>query len=107
MAELGDPRMTTLRLGATTVAFLSGVLALVALAVGSPLQFGVALASCGAGWIAADFIRWTVEYERAARRCAVPVARLSPGYPSSHVVYIGGGACSSHATHRSESALAA
>ena len=102
-----DPRMITLHVGAITVAFISGVLALVALAVGSPLQFGVAMASCGAGWIAADFIRWTVLHERGARRCAVPVTRLNPGYRSGHVVYIGGVECSSRAARRSESALAA
>jgi hypothetical protein len=86
-----DPRMTTLRTGAITVAVLSGTCALVALIAGSPLEFGVALALCGAGWTAADFIEWTVERERAARRCAVPAARLNPGYGSCHVVSVGGG----------------
>ena len=84
-----DPRMTTLHIGAITIAVLSGAYALVALVAGSPLEFGVALALCGAGWIAADFIEWTVEVERAARRCAVPVARLNPGYGPCHVVFVG------------------
>jgi hypothetical protein len=50
---------------------VSGFYALAALVVGSPLEFGVALASCGGCWVAADFIEWTVERECAAgrRRC--------------------------------------
>ncbi len=89
-----DPRMTILQTGAIAIAILSGLCALVALAAGSPLQFGVALALCGAGWIGADFIEWTVERECAARRCAVPVARLNPGSGSGHVVFIVGASTS-------------
>ena len=83
--------MTTLHTIAITIAVLSGTYALVALVAGSPLEFGVALALCGAGWITADFIERTVERERAARRCAVPAARLNPGYRSCHVVFVGAG----------------
>jgi len=53
-----DPRVTALHASALTIAVLSGTCALVALVAGSPLEFGVALALCGAGWIAADFIDW-------------------------------------------------
>jgi hypothetical protein len=78
--------MTTLHTGAITSAILSGACALVALVVGSPLEFGVALAFCGAAWVAADFIERTVERERAARQRAVfapsaprwdPISRLN------------------------------
>jgi hypothetical protein len=66
-----DPRMTALHASAFTIAVLSGTCAVVALVAGSPLEFGVALALCGAGWIAADFIEWTVEGERADRRSRI------------------------------------
>lgn len=79
-----EPRMTLLYAGTLVVAVVSGILALVALAAGSPLQFGVALALFGAGWIATDFIERT---DRPARPCAVTVARPVPGYRPSRVVY--------------------
>ncbi len=102
-----DPRMTTLHTGAIAIAVLSGTCALVAFAVGSPLQFGVALALCGAAWIAADFIEWTVEHDGAARRCAVPVARLTPGYGPCRVVFVGGDECFSRPAPRAGTGLAA
>jgi hypothetical protein len=70
--QVRDPQLSTLHLGAITIAIVSGTYALVALLVGSPLEFGVALAFCGAWWIAAHFIEWTVERERVARSRAVP-----------------------------------
>ena len=104
-----DPRMTTLHTGAITSAILSGACALVALVVGSPLEFGVALALCGAAWIAADFIERTVERERerAARRRAVPAARLNPGYGSCHAVFVGAGEYSSRPALRAGTRSAA
>lgn len=76
-----DPRMTLLYAGTLAVAVVSGICALVALAAGSPLQFGVTSAVFGAGWIATDFIERTTErgQERFARQCVVaqPVPRLS------------------------------
>ena len=101
------PRMTTLHTGAITIAILSGTYALVALVAGSPLEFGVALALCGAGWIAADFSECTVERERAARRCAAPAARLNPGYGSCHVVFVGAGDYSSRPVLRAGTRSAA
>ena len=86
-----DPRMTTIHIAATASGILSGIYALIALVSGSPLEFCVALALWGAWWIAVDFIEWTVERERAARRCAVSAARLDPGYGSCRVVFVGGG----------------
>ena len=85
-----DPRVIPLYAGTIVVAVVSGICALVALAAGSPLQFGVALALFGAGWIAADFIERTVErgQERFARRCVVAVAPV-PAYRPSRVVYAG------------------
>lgn len=93
-----DRHTTTLYTAAVTVTVVSGICALVALAAGSPLQFGIALALFGAGWIATDFIQTTVERqrERAAIRCAVPVARPNPGYGSCRVLYVGGGRRVSH-----------
>ncbi len=49
------PRIGIVHAGAIAGVVLTGALALVAFVVGSPLQFGVALALCGVGWIAADF----------------------------------------------------
>lgn len=80
---------TTFRTGAIVVAIGSGFYALAALLVGSPLEFGVALASCGGCWVTADFIEWTVERERAAGRRPVPAALLNSGYGSSYPVRVG------------------
>jgi hypothetical protein len=80
--------MTALRAGAIAIAVLSGMCALITLAVGSPLQFGASLAVCGAGWIAADFIEWTNAH--APRVCAIPVTRRNRGYGPNHVVFVGG-----------------
>jgi len=71
--------MRLLHTAAMALAAVAGCCALAALIAGSPLQFGIALALCGAGWIAVDFIDRTPD--RAPRRCPVPAVR---------VVYIGG-----------------
>ncbi|UXA05138.1 hypothetical protein KXD96_19525 [Mycobacterium sp. SMC-2] len=76
-----DPRVTLLYVGTLVLAVVSGICALVALAAGSPLQFGVALALFGAGWIVTDFIE-RYRQERFARR---PV----PAYQRSRVVHTG------------------
>ncbi len=100
---------TTLQTAAVAIAVVSGICALVALAAGSPLQFGVALAVFGSGWIAADFIGSTVarERERAAQRCAFPAARLNAGYGSSRIVCSGGGDHFPRTAPRTQSRLAA
>ena len=82
-AEFQGRPMMAFRIGAIVVAIVSGFYALAALLVGSPLEFGVALASCGGCWVAADFIEWTVERERAAGRRPVPAALLNSGYGPS------------------------
>lgn len=76
---------------ALTTATLSGICALAALAAGTPFEFGVALALCGAGWVVADFVGWTAQHNRehAARRRAVPAARIR-GHQPSRVVVAGG-----------------
>ncbi len=106
-SQVQDPRVTTLYAGALVIAVVSGICALVALAAGSPLQFGVALALFGAGWIAADFIERTVERERAARRCAVPASWPIPSYGSCRVVYVGRGEHFSPPAPRAGTGLAA
>jgi hypothetical protein len=102
-----DPRVTALHASALTIAVLSGTCALVALVAGSPLEFGVALALCGAGWIAADFIDWAVEDAHADRRCAIPAAGIGPDYGSPRLVFIGSGECSSRPMRRAEISPAA
>jgi hypothetical protein len=82
-AEFRGGPLMAFRTGAVIVAIVSGFYALVALMVGSPLEFGAALASCGACWVAADFIEWTVQHERAAGRRPMPAALLHSGYGSS------------------------
>ena len=93
-------QLTALHASALTVAVVSGTCALVALAAGSPLEFGVALALCAAGWVADDFIEWTVEEDCADRRRPIPAAGIGPGSGFSRVVVIGGGESSSRPTHR-------
>jgi hypothetical protein len=73
--ELRGRPLMALRTGAIVVAVASGFYALAALLVGSPLEFGAGLASCGACWIIADFIKWTDERDRVAGRR--PVAARS------------------------------
>lgn len=101
--------MTVLHAGAVMIALLSGSCSLAALVAGSPHQFGAALASCGAGWIVADFIEWTDECkrERAVRRYAIRAAQPSPDYRSCYVVYVGGGEYFSRPARGFETGLAA
>lgn len=57
--------------GAISVAFVSGTFALVALLLGTPLEFGSALAICGAGWIVAHIAERFAEQELTGRRLAL------------------------------------
>ncbi|MFY2859829.1 hypothetical protein ACOJVU_08485 [Mycobacterium sp. THU-M104] len=84
------PRMAVYA-GALTIAALSGICALAALAAGTPFEFGVGLALFGAGWVIADFVGWTAEHNRAraARRRAFPAAPIH-SYRLSRVVVVGG-----------------
>ncbi|KKC02569.1 hypothetical protein AWC17_04550 [Mycobacterium nebraskense] len=85
-----EPRVTLLYAGTLVLAVVSGICALVALAAGSPLQFGVALALFGAGWIVTDFIeRSERRQERFPRPCVDTVARTVPAYRPSRVVHAG------------------
>lgn len=97
--------MSTIHTGAVIIAILSGSYSLVALLVGSPPEFGVALALCGACWIAAHFIERTVERERAPHGRAVSAARLNRAYGSCHVVFVGAGEYSTRAAHRPRTGL--
>jgi hypothetical protein len=96
MVALGIPSQTrdsyisTLRVCAIAISAVSGICAVVALAVGSPLEFGVAMALC-AGWlIAADFIESSAEGQRAARQLAVPSAQFKRASEPYRVVFAGG-----------------
>jgi hypothetical protein len=82
--EFQDRTLMAFRTGAIVVAFLAGFYALAALVVGSPLEFGVALALCGACWVAADFIEWAAERERSAGKWSMRAALLDSGYGSSY-----------------------
>ncbi|GFM23069.1 DNA translocase ftsK [Mycobacterium sp. PO2] len=60
---------------AIMVSVVSGTFALVAMLVGSPLSFGLALALCGTGWIVTHFVERIAEQDRrAARRRHRPFA---------------------------------
>lgn len=88
--QIRDPRVTLIYASTLVLTVVSGICALVALAVGSPLQFGVTLALFGAGWIVTDFIeRSERRQERFARPCVDTIARTAPTYRPSRVVYAG------------------
>jgi hypothetical protein len=101
-----DSRMTALHASAFTIAVLSGACALAALVAGSPLEFGVALALSSAGWVAADFIEWSVEGQRAGRRSAWPAATIGLAYGPRRVVFVGG-ECSARSVRRAGTGSAA
>ena len=71
---------------AISVAFVSGTLALVALLLGSPLEFGSALAVCGTAWIVANFAERLAEEKRTHYRRTLTSTRrptspaVMPGY---------------------------
>lgn len=67
---------------AIAVVLVSGSYALIALISGSPAEFGIALALCGAGWVGADRIeRWAddavrpVPHPRKMRSQSVLIGR--------------------------------
>jgi hypothetical protein len=72
--------------GAISVAFVAGTFALVALLLGSPFEFGSALALCGGAWIVAHIAEQFAEQQRARRNRALlserraPSAHFAPGY---------------------------
>jgi hypothetical protein len=65
-------RIAFIYAGAVCVAFVTGTFALLALRLGSPLEFGSALAACGVAWIVAHFAEQTAEQQTAHRRRALP-----------------------------------
>lgn len=71
-------RIAFIHAGAISFAFVSGTLALVALLLGSPLQFGSALAMCGTGWIVAHIAERFAEQERVGHRRAIGIRRTPP-----------------------------
>jgi hypothetical protein len=83
-AEIRRRPLMALRIGAIVVTIASGSYALAALLVGSPLEFGAGLASCGACWIAADFIQWTEQRERGEGRRPVAAVLFDCGSGSSY-----------------------
>jgi len=94
-AEIQGRPLMAFRTGAIVVAIVSGFYALAALFMGSPLEFGVALATCGACWVAADFIEWMVEREGAAGRRPP----LLSGYESAYPACAGAGERVSRPSH--------
>lgn len=68
-------RIVFIHSGAISLAFVSGTFALVALILGSPLEFGSALAICASGWIVAHIAERFAEQERARHRRALETTR--------------------------------
>jgi len=88
-SQTRDSYITTFRVCAIAVSVVSGICAAAALAVGSPLEFGVAMA-LSAGWlIAADFFESSVEGRRASRQRAVPSAQFNRASGPYRVVFAG------------------
>jgi hypothetical protein len=56
-------RYDVMHASAIAVAFVSGTFALVALLFGTPMQFGIALALCGVGWIVTHFVERLAEQD--------------------------------------------
>lgn len=73
-------RYDVMHASAVAVAFASGTFALAAMLIGTPTQFGIALALCGAGWIATHFVERLAEEDLARRRRLAPAADLVHGY---------------------------
>lgn len=61
-------RYAVVHSAAIMVSVASGTFALVAMLVGSPLSFGLALALCGTGWIVTHFVERLAEQDRRAAR---------------------------------------
>ena len=61
-------RYAVIHSAAIMVSVVSGTFALVAMLVGSPLSFGLALALCGTGWIVTHFVERMAEQDRRAAR---------------------------------------
>lgn len=100
-------RMTMLHTAAVAGAVLCGLGALVTFVIGSPLEFGIALALCGACWIAADFIEWTDRDGPVAARVAAPASPLHDGRATSHVVFAAAPQLSWRSESRPDVSLAA
>ncbi|MEC9324503.1 MAG: hypothetical protein VYB90_11740 [Actinomycetota bacterium] len=62
-------RYAVIHSAAIRASVVSGTYALVAMLVGSPLSFGLALALCGTGWIVTHFVERMAEQDRRAARC--------------------------------------
>ena len=73
-------RYTAMHACAVTAAFVSGTFALMAMLVGSSLQFGVALALCGVGWIATHFVERVAEQDLAKHSRPARASDLVAGY---------------------------
>lgn len=74
---------------AIIVSVASGTFALVAMLVGSPLSFGLALALCGAGWIVTHFVERVVEQDtgvprRRSAECAEGFADANVARQAEH-----------------------
>ena len=88
-------RIRVLHTAAIVVALVSGSYALIALVVGSPVEFGITLALCGAGWVGADFVERRAERADSGLRrtpmhgprVRVPDAAKMP----PHTVHVGPG----------------
>jgi len=83
-------RIALIHAVAVSAAFASGTVALVALLLGSPLQFGSALAMCGAGWIVAHIAERFAGQERVGRRRAIAsIRRTAPAHSAPGYLRLG------------------
>ena len=83
-------RIAFVHAAAISVAFVSGTFALVALLLGSPFEFGSALAICGTGWIVAHIAEQFAEQKHAGRRRALePTRRPAPAVSAPGFLRLG------------------
>lgn len=85
-------RATTAHATATIIAILTGSYALVALLIGSPLEFGLSLAVSSTCWIAAYYVEQAVEQAHTAARHSLARRRFNPAEGFDQPLFVGGDA---------------
>lgn len=84
-ANQRNRRIALAHAAAISVAFVSGTFALIALLLGSPFEYGSALALCGAAWIVAHIAERFAEQEHARRMRSRQSRRRTTGFAPGYI----------------------